>query len=55
MPWLVLTLSCIILWGITDILLKKSLYHSDAGGANRQDTSRRGANEDTAYIDAILR
>ena len=29
MPWLVLTLSCIILWGITDILLKKSLYHSD--------------------------
>ena len=29
MPWLLLTLSCIILWGITDILLKKSLNHSD--------------------------
>ena len=29
MTWLLLTLSCIILWGITDILLKKSLQHSD--------------------------
>ena len=29
MPWLLLTLSCIILWGITDILLKKSLDYSD--------------------------
>ena len=29
MNWLLLTLSCIILWGITDILLKKSLDHSD--------------------------
>ena len=30
MPWLLLTLSCIILWGITDILLKKSLDYSDS-------------------------
>ena len=30
MPWLLLTLSCIILWGFTDILLKKSLQHSDS-------------------------
>ena len=30
MPWLILTLSCILLWGITDILLKKSLDYSDA-------------------------
>ena len=30
MPWLMLTLSCILLWGITDILLKKSLDYSDA-------------------------
>ncbi len=29
MPWLLLTLSCIILWGITDILLKKSLDYAD--------------------------
>ena len=29
MPWLLLTLSCIILWGITDILLKKSLDYFD--------------------------
>ena len=29
MPWFILTLSCIILWGFTDILLKKSLHHSD--------------------------
>ena len=29
MSWLLLTLSCIILWGITDILLKKSLDYSD--------------------------
>ena len=29
MLWLMLTLSCIILWGITDILLKKSLDYSD--------------------------
>ena len=29
MSWLLLTLSCIILWGFTDILLKKSLNHSD--------------------------
>ena len=28
MTWLLLTLSCIILWGITDILLKKSLDYS---------------------------
>ena len=30
MTWLILTLVCIILWGITDILLKKSLDHSDS-------------------------
>ena len=30
MIWLLLTLSCIILWGITDILLKKSLDYSDS-------------------------
>ena len=30
MTWLMLTLSCIILWGITDILLKKSLDYSDS-------------------------
>ena len=29
MPWFLLTLSCIILWGSTDILLKKSLDYSD--------------------------
>ena len=29
MPWLLLTLSCIILWGFTDILYKKSLDYSD--------------------------
>ena len=29
MSWLMLTLSCIILWGFTDILLKKSLDYSD--------------------------
>ena len=29
MPWLLLTLSCIILWGSTDILLKKSSDYSD--------------------------
>ena len=29
MSWLILTLSCIILWGVTDILLKKSLDYSD--------------------------
>ena len=29
MPWFLLTLSCIILWGFTDILLKKSLDYSD--------------------------
>ena len=29
MVWFLLTLSCIILWGATDILLKKSLHHSD--------------------------
>lgn len=29
MLWFILTLSCIILWGFTDILLKKSLHHSD--------------------------
>ena len=29
MPWLLLTFSCIVLWGITDILLKKSLDHTD--------------------------
>jgi len=30
MTWLLLTLSCIVLWGITDILLKKSLDYSDS-------------------------
>ena len=30
MPWLILTISCIILWGVTDILLKKSLDYSDS-------------------------
>ena len=30
MIWLILTLSAIIFWGITDILLKKSLDYSDA-------------------------
>ena len=30
MYWLILTLSCIILWGITDILLKKSLDYNDS-------------------------
>ena len=30
MPWLLLTLSAIILWGTTDILLKKSLQCSDS-------------------------
>ena len=30
MTWLLLTLSCIFLWGITDILLKKSLDYSDS-------------------------
>ena len=30
MPWLLLTLSAIILWGATDILLKKSLQCSDS-------------------------
>ena len=30
MTWLLLTLSCVILWGITDILLKKSLDYSDS-------------------------
>ena len=29
MIWFLLTLSCIVLWGATDILLKKSLRHSD--------------------------
>ena len=29
MTWLILTLSCIILWGFTDILLKKSLDYYD--------------------------
>lgn len=29
MFWFILTISCIILWGITDILLKKSLGYSD--------------------------
>ena len=29
MSWLLLTLSCIILWGVTDILYKKSLDYSD--------------------------
>ena len=30
MAWIILTLSCIVLWGITDILLKKSLDYSDS-------------------------
>ena len=30
MTWLILTLSCIILWGLTDIFLKKSLNYSDS-------------------------
>ena len=30
MTWLILTFSCIILWGSTDILLKKSLDYSDS-------------------------
>ena len=30
MSWLILTFSCILLWGITDILLKKSLDYSDS-------------------------
>ena len=30
MSWLILTFSCIILWGVTDILLKKSLDYSDS-------------------------
>ena len=30
MTWLLLVLSCIILWGITDILLKKSLDYTDS-------------------------
>ena len=30
MTWLLLALSCIFLWGITDILLKKSLDYSDS-------------------------
>ena len=29
MIWLILTLACIVLWGVTDILLKKSLNYSD--------------------------
>ena len=29
MTWLILTLSCIVFWGTTDILLKKSLDYSD--------------------------
>ena len=29
MYWLILTLFCIVLWGLTDILLKKSLNYSD--------------------------
>ena len=30
MAWFLLTLACIILWGVTDILLKKSLDYSDS-------------------------
>lgn len=30
MTWVILTLTCIILWGVTDILLKKSLNYSDS-------------------------
>ena len=29
MPWLLLTLTCIILWGITDIFYKKACDYSD--------------------------
>ena len=29
MTWLILTFACIILWGLTDILLKKSLNYTD--------------------------
>lgn len=29
MTWLTLTLFCIVMWGFTDILLKKSLNYSD--------------------------
>jgi hypothetical protein len=29
MPWLLLTLVCIISWGITDILYKKSFDYND--------------------------
>lgn len=29
MPWLILTLSCIILWGVTDILYKKASDYDD--------------------------
>ena len=29
MIWFLLTLSCIVLWGFTDILLKKSLHYAD--------------------------
>ena len=29
MIWFLLTLSCIVLWGVTDIFIKKSLHHSD--------------------------
>lgn len=30
MNWILLTLSSIILWGITDIFLKKSLHQTDS-------------------------
>ena len=30
MTWLLLTLSCIILWGVTDILYKKSSDYTDS-------------------------
>ncbi len=30
MTWLILTITCIVLWGFTDILLKKSLDYSDS-------------------------
>ena len=30
MSWFILTLSAIILWGVTDILLKKSLHYSES-------------------------
>ena len=29
MTWLLLTLSCIVLWGVTDILFKKSSNYTD--------------------------